>query len=91
MLILDLLGLSFHAVIVFGLGKNLLLKSVLGRCGDLLTLPASTYNSFKTSFNLIVVALFFVPSDGSTSMSSIQKVFAFFTTDFLSQQNVVDV
>jgi hypothetical protein len=29
---LDLWGISFHAVVVFGLGKNLLFKSVLGRC-----------------------------------------------------------
>ena len=26
-------GISFHAVVVFGLGKNLLSKSILGRCG----------------------------------------------------------
>ena len=32
MLILDLWGISFHAVVVFGLGKNLLFKSMLGRC-----------------------------------------------------------
>ena len=32
MLILDLWGISFHAVAVFGLGKNLLFKSILGRC-----------------------------------------------------------
>ena len=32
MLILDLWGISFHAVIVFGLGKNVLFKSVLGHC-----------------------------------------------------------
>ena len=32
MLILDLWGISFHAVIVFGLDKNLLLKSILGHC-----------------------------------------------------------
>ena len=32
MLILDLWGISFHAVVVFGLGKDLLFKSVLGRC-----------------------------------------------------------
>ena len=32
MLILDLLGISFHAAVVFGLGKNLLFKSILGRC-----------------------------------------------------------
>ena len=25
-------GLSFHAVVVFGLGKNILFKSVLGHC-----------------------------------------------------------
>ena len=33
MLILDLWGISFHAVVVFGLDKNLLFKSILGRCG----------------------------------------------------------
>jgi hypothetical protein len=32
LLILDLWGVSFHAVVVFGLGKNLLFKSVLGHC-----------------------------------------------------------
>ena len=32
MLILDLWGISFHDVVVFGLGKNLLFKSILGRC-----------------------------------------------------------
>ena len=32
MLILDLWGISFHAVVVFGLGKNFLFKSILGRC-----------------------------------------------------------
>ena len=32
MLILDLWGISFHSVIVFGLGKNLLFKPVLGHC-----------------------------------------------------------
>ena len=30
--ILDLLGISFHAEVVFGLGKKLLFKSVLGHC-----------------------------------------------------------
>ena len=32
LLILDLWGISFNAVIVIGLGKNLLFKSVLGHC-----------------------------------------------------------
>ena len=32
MLILDLWGESFHAAVAFGLGKDFLLKSVLGRC-----------------------------------------------------------
>ena len=32
MLILDLWGISFHAVVVVGLGKDLLFKSVLGHC-----------------------------------------------------------
>ena len=30
---LNLWNISFHAVVVFGLGKNLLFKSVLGHCG----------------------------------------------------------
>ena len=32
LLILDLWGVSFHAVVVFGLGKDLLFKSALGHC-----------------------------------------------------------
>ena len=32
LLILDLWGISFHAAVVFALGKNLLFKSVLGHC-----------------------------------------------------------
>ena len=35
LLIVDLWGISFHAVVVFGLGKNLLFKSVLGHCAVL--------------------------------------------------------
>jgi hypothetical protein len=34
LLILDIWGITFHAAIFFGLGKNLLFKSVLGRCED---------------------------------------------------------
>ena len=30
------MGISFHAVVVFGLGKNLLFKSVLGHCGKVI-------------------------------------------------------
>ena len=32
MLILDLWGISFHAVVFFALGKNLLFKFALGHC-----------------------------------------------------------
>ena len=38
LLILDLWGISFHAEVVFGLGKNLLSKSILGHCADFNTL-----------------------------------------------------
>ena len=31
-MILDLWGISFHAVVVFGMGKNFLFKSALGHC-----------------------------------------------------------
>ena len=37
-------GISFHAVVVFDLGKNLLFKSILRRCEvELLTLFVVTY------------------------------------------------
>ena len=32
LLILELWAISFHALVVFGLGKDLLFKSVLGHC-----------------------------------------------------------
>ena len=32
MLILDLLGVSFHAAVVFGLGKDFLFRSTIGHC-----------------------------------------------------------
>ena len=48
-MILDLLDIGFHAVVVFGLGKDLLFKSVLGHCvkfqpGTFETLDFSTMN-----------------------------------------------
>ena len=35
LVILDLWGISFHAAVVFGLGKDILFKSVLGHCDRL--------------------------------------------------------
>ena len=40
-MILDLWGISFHAVVVFGLGKNLLFKTILGRCATFIDLSRS--------------------------------------------------
>ena len=45
LLILDLWGINFQAVVVFGLGKNLLFKSVLGHCE-----LHSSLNSNSTQF-----------------------------------------
>ena len=42
---LDLWGISFHAVVVFGLGKNLLSKSVLGHCAKLARANFALQNS----------------------------------------------
>ena len=47
LLILDLWGISFHAVIVLGLGKDLLFKSVLGRCVVLENNNATKYQYMK--------------------------------------------
>ena len=33
-MILDIQGIGFHAVVVFGLGKDLLSEYVLGRCAE---------------------------------------------------------
>ena len=57
LLILDLWSISFHAVVVFDLGKNLLFKSVLGRCGVLLksenaTFPIRIIPDFPLSFQM---------------------------------------
>ena len=43
MLILDLWGISFHAVVVFALGKNLLFKFALGHCVFLLVRSSRFY------------------------------------------------
>ena len=52
LLILDLRGISFHAVIVFGVDKNLLFKSVLGHCVDLTWQHASFEVCSHTSFSM---------------------------------------
>ena len=49
LLILDLWCISFHAVIVFGLGKNILFKSVLGHCG----MCPSISNIFRRPWNVL--------------------------------------
>ena len=36
-------GISFHAVVVFGIGKDLLFKSVLGRCATIKVCLPSLY------------------------------------------------
>ena len=51
LLILDLWGISFHAVVVFALGKNLLFIFVLGHCGTyfvvkFILLWSTTWNVF---------------------------------------------
>ena len=55
MLILDLWGISFHAVVVFGLGKNLLFKSILGRCG--LELKGKAYINTTKSEALMTIMI----------------------------------
>ena len=42
MVILNLLGISYHAVVVFGQGKNLLFKSVAGHCVYVLKVPGGS-------------------------------------------------
>ena len=53
LLILDLWGISFHAVVVFGLGKNILFKSTLGHCADLHKSDLFGFYSRQTFQNLL--------------------------------------
>ena len=59
MLILDLWGMSFHAVVVFGLGKDLLFQSVLGHCefleccSDFIFLVTVFYVSTRQFFSFL--------------------------------------
>ena len=48
LLILDLWVIRFHAVEAFGLGKNLLFKSVLGHCGGLAIMEITIRKPFET-------------------------------------------
>ena len=46
-------GISFHAMVVFGLGKNILFKSMLGSCAPSNS-PQST--SHETPFESIIIS-----------------------------------
>ena len=65
MLILDLRGISFHAVVVVGLGKDLLFKSVLGHCAMEVN-PITTKGQMIPTKLLIAAPRIFRPSGGST-------------------------
>ena len=56
MLILDLWGISFHAVVVFALGKKLLFKFALGHCVKYIfgTLVLYHRNGFSGPFFLLL-------------------------------------
>ena len=62
MLILELLwGIGFYAVVLFGLGKDFLFKSILGRCDNIREIqPSSTSTnfSFRGTFNKQVIFIF---------------------------------
>ena len=58
LLILELWGISFHAVVVFGLGKNLLFKFILGRCvhpKSHLNLEMNAKNKFGISILILQI------------------------------------
>ena len=58
MLILNVWGITFHAVVVFVLGKDILFKSVLGRCEYPTFLTARfTQAVLKTTFFVILLLM----------------------------------
>ena len=47
-------GVSFHAVVVFGLVKNLLFKSILGHCG-LLIRWIDSFNTVAQNVHIVIL------------------------------------
>ena len=66
MLILDLRGISFHAVVVFGLGKNNLFKSILGRC-------VLWYQMSKEAFPICMDGYVPIMSNGTKDLNQEEK------------------
>ena len=66
MLISDLWGIGFHAVVVFGLCKNLLFKSVLGHCGQFTKYNnlAKNFYNFVSSFENLTTCINIVHREG---------------------------
>ena len=53
------MSMRFHAVVVFGLGKKLLFKSVLGHCGALQqSFPISQHEQFYPFFSITIKNIF---------------------------------
>ena len=69
MLILDLWGIGFHAVVVFGLGKDFLFKSILGRCVEEL----GRYWNLSRVDSLIKISLWIIISLWWSSWENVSK------------------
>ena len=87
MLILDLWGISFYAVVVLGLGKDLLYKSVLGHYERLQTL-GSFYNycrlqpaaGFRPVYEIFMQRANYIPHVRALVRSAVQSPAAHRTT-----------
>ena len=62
MLILDLWCICFHTVVVFGLGKELLFKSVLGHCAKL-------ESNMNRSMNTVITTDLFITDNFSRHLT----------------------
>ena len=58
--ILDLWGKSFHAEVVFSLGKNLLFKAILGRCEILSPRISKLFEISRTMYSNSAKSEFFL-------------------------------
>jgi hypothetical protein len=72
LLILDLWGISFHAVVVFGLGKNLLFKSILGLCEGFMN--SEQINLFAHSYTISLIFRLMWEGEISYQMSIVMAV-----------------
>ena len=73
LILAKLWGLTFYEVVVFGLGKNLLLNSILGRCANLVNVVCERPLIVKWAHS-VYKATFPILSHSGNALAWVQQV-----------------